>query len=102
MADVARRSCKGEDLTITVIGGGNMARALIGGLIARGQASNALSVVEINPDARATVAARLGVATFAAIEAAAVIHADLIVIAVKPQHVRAVARELGSVLRGAL
>ena len=65
----ARRACKGEDLNITFIGGGNMARALIGGLIARGHASNALSVVEISPDARATVAARFGVATFAAIEA---------------------------------
>jgi Pyrroline-5-carboxylate reductase len=60
-------------LNITFIGGGNMARALIGGLIARGQASNALSVVEISSDTRATVAARFGVATFATIEAAAVI-----------------------------
>ncbi len=42
-----------------------MARALIGGLVARGQASKALSVVEISPEARATVAARFGVATFA-------------------------------------
>src|SRR4249920_1514138 len=76
-----------------------MARALIGGLIARGHASNALSVVEINPDTRATVAARFGVATFAAIEAAAIIHADLIVIAVKPEHVRVVARELATLLK---
>ncbi|MGH8799532.1 MAG: NAD(P)-binding domain-containing protein, partial [Casimicrobiaceae bacterium] len=50
-------------MNITFIGGGNMARALIGGLIARGHASKALSVVEISPEARATVAARFGVAT---------------------------------------
>jgi pyrroline-5-carboxylate reductase len=86
-------------LNITFIGGGNMARALIGGLVARGQASKALSVVEISPEARATVAARFGVATFAAVEAAAITHADVIVIAVKPQHVRAVARELATLLK---
>ena len=75
-------------MNITIIGGGNMARALLGGLIARGQASDALAVVEIDADARATVAARFGIATFAAIEAAAVVNADVIVIAVKPQNVR--------------
>src|SRR5689334_11666235 len=76
-----------------------MARALIGGLVARGHGSNALSVVEISPETRATVAARFGVATFASVEAAAVAHADLIVIAVKPQHVRTVARELATLLK---
>ncbi len=59
-------------MNITIIGGGNMARALLGGLIARGHGSDALAVVEIDAEARATVAARFGVATFAAIEPAAV------------------------------
>ena len=86
-------------MNITFIGGGNMARALIGGLVARGHASNALVVVEINPEARATIAARFGVATFASVEAAALTSADLVVIAVKPQHVRAVARELATLLK---
>jgi pyrroline-5-carboxylate reductase len=86
-------------MNITIIGGGNMARALLGGLIARGYASDALAVVEIDAEARATVAARFGVATFAAIEPAAVGGADVIVIAVKPQHVRAVARELATMLK---
>jgi pyrroline-5-carboxylate reductase len=86
-------------MNITIIGGGNMARALLGGMIARGQGSEALAVVEIDADARATVAARFGVATFAAIEAAAVANAEVIVIAVKPQHVRGVARELATLLK---
>ncbi|OLC67043.1 MAG: hypothetical protein AUH79_05170 [Betaproteobacteria bacterium 13_1_40CM_4_64_4] len=76
-----------------------MSRALLGGLIARGQASDALAVVEIDAEARATVAARFGVATFAAIEPTAIGSADVIVIAVKPQNVRVVARELATLLK---
>jgi pyrroline-5-carboxylate reductase len=86
-------------MNITFIGGGNMARALIGGLIARGVASNALAVVEVDAEARATVAARFGIATFPQVEAAAVANADVIVIAVKPQNVRIVARELATMLK---
>jgi pyrroline-5-carboxylate reductase len=86
-------------MNITFIGGGNMARALIGGLVARGTASNAFAVVDVSPDARATIAARFGVATFGEIEAPAVSNADLIVIAVKPQNVRAAARELATLLK---
>ncbi|TMH55064.1 MAG: pyrroline-5-carboxylate reductase [Betaproteobacteria bacterium] len=86
-------------MNITIVGGGNMARALLGGLIARGHGSHALTVVEIDPEARATVSARFGVATFAALEPPAVVNADVIVIAVKPQNVRAVARELATLLK---
>src|SRR5258708_2165900 len=76
-----------------------MARALLGGLIARGQGSETLAVIEIDAEARATVSARFGVATFGAVEPAAVAGADVIVIAVKPQNVRAVARELATCLK---
>lgn len=86
-------------MNITIVGGGNMARALLGGLIARGHGSEALAVVEIDAEARATVAARFGVATFATIEPATVGRADVIVIAVKPQQVRSVARELATLLK---
>src|SRR5271165_3989503 len=86
-------------MNITVVGGGNMAQALLGGLIARGHASGALAVVELDADTRAKVAARFGVATFATIEPAAVARADVIVIAVKPHQVRSVARELAALLK---
>ena len=86
-------------MNITFIGGGNMARALIGGLIARGVASKGLAVVEVDADARSTIAARFGVATFPQVEPAAVMNADVIVIAVKPQNVRIVARELATLLK---
>jgi pyrroline-5-carboxylate reductase len=86
-------------MNITFIGGGNMARALLGGLIARGHASESLVVVDPDADARATVAARFGVATFPAIEPAAAARADVVVIAVKPQQVRGVARELATLLK---
>jgi len=85
-------------MNITLIGGGNMARALVGGLVARGHASEALKVVEIDAEARATVAARFRVSTFAAIEDPVVASADVIVIAVKPHHVRTVARDLAGLL----
>ena len=65
-------------MNITFIGGGNMARALVGGLIARGVASKALAVVEVDAEARSTVAARFGIATFPQVEPAAVVNADVI------------------------
>ncbi len=76
-----------------------MARALIGGLIARGAASNAFAVVDVSAEARSTIAARFGVATFAEIEAPAVSQAEVIVLAVKPQNVRGAARELATLLK---
>lgn len=76
-----------------------MARALIGGLVARGVASNAFAVVDPSPDARATIAARFGVAAFAAIEPPSVAQAEIIVLAVKPQNVRIASRELATLIK---
>jgi pyrroline-5-carboxylate reductase len=86
-------------MNITFVGGGNMARALIGGLVARGVASNAFAVIEIDADARSAIAARFGVATFPHVEPAAVTNAEVVVLAVKPQNVRAVARDLATLLK---
>lgn len=85
-------------MNIALIGGGNMARALIGGLVAHGHAPETLTVVEIDAEARTALAARFGVATFGAIEEPAVGDADVVVIAVKPYHVRTVAGDLGGLL----
>ena len=57
-------------MNVTFIGGGNMARALLGGMIARGHASGTFAVVDPDPEARATVAARFVLTPFVGLLAA--------------------------------
>lgn len=80
-------------MDITFIGGGNMATALAGGLVAKGFAAKRLKVVEILPEARARLAASLGVACFEK-PAAAAPFGDVVVLAVKPQQMREAARAI--------
>ncbi|MDA0226326.1 MAG: pyrroline-5-carboxylate reductase [Proteobacteria bacterium] len=86
-------------MKITFLGGGNMATALVGGLIARGTDPQALSVIEVNDTARERFAARFPVRISTA-PVAAMLEADTIVLAVKPQDMRsalaAVSGEIGS------
>lgn len=77
---------------VSFIGGGNMAAAIIGGLVASGTPATDIEVVEINADARAQLSARFGVVTQTDISEAAL--AGLIVLAVKPQSLPAVAAML--------
>ena len=87
---------------ITFIGGGNMATALIGGMLARGQAATAFHVVEPVAEQRERLTARFsGVHLHPEVDARAVEGADLIVLAVKPQQVRAAARALAAHLAAA-
>jgi pyrroline-5-carboxylate reductase len=80
---------------MTFIGGGNMATALIGGLIARGSQATDIRVVEPAAEQRVRLAARYpGIGTFSAPELAAVAGADLVVMAVKPQQMHDAARQL--------
>ena len=75
-------------MKICFIGGGNMATALIGGLIAKGTAARDIAVVEMSPNARDKLAAKFPVRISTAPDAA-MQGADVLVLAVKPQDMRA-------------
>ncbi len=88
-------------MNITFIGGGNMAGALITGLLQNGFDPTAIGVVEISAESRARLSEKFGIATHEEISAAAVA-ADIIVLAVKPQQLHGVAAQLHGLLDGKL
>lgn len=75
------------------IGGGNMGRALIGGLIAGGCSASAIRVADPSEQARAACATSFGVSAVSEAELA-VANADVVVLAVKPQQMAGVASSL--------
>ncbi len=82
-------------MNICFIGGGNMASAMIGGLLLNGTCKPGdIRVVEINDAAREKLAAQ-GVAVFAAAEDKALGGANMVVLAVKPQSMKEVAGQIG-------
>jgi pyrroline-5-carboxylate reductase len=82
-------------MKIAFIGGGNMAAALIGGLIKRGVAAADLYAIDPNEDARRRNQQQFGIATGAAADAT-LASFDAIVLAVKPQVAKDVAAALGA------
>ena len=79
-------------MKLAFIGGGNMAAAMIGGLIQKGFAASDIKVAETSPERRAWLESGFGVGTHA--NAAEVIAADVIILAVKPQQLAEVLRAL--------
>ncbi len=82
-------------MNITFIGGGNMATALIGGLVGKGADSREFRVVEPFPQQQDKVVARFpGIGIFGEATAGAVAGAELVMMAVKPQQMREAAEAL--------
>jgi pyrroline-5-carboxylate reductase len=80
--------------TFAFIGGGNMASAIIGGLIKQGTPANRILVVEPFEEARQRLLAQFGVRVLAAADADATLaEAGLVIWAVKPQTFKEAAQQ---------
>jgi pyrroline-5-carboxylate reductase len=92
---------QGIYMNITFIGGGNMAAALIGGLLQQGYSTTQIHVVEINTEARKKIKDEYGV-TVTEKFADGVADSNTILLAVKPQQLSSVAQELAPLLNNHL
>jgi pyrroline-5-carboxylate reductase len=88
-------------MNICFIGGGNMATALIGGLLKRGYSAMHLRVVEVNEDNCKRLHNDFGIRASAEL-GPSLEHSEVVVLAVKPQQLREVTQQLAPLLSGQL
>jgi len=86
-----------NNTTLTFIGGGNMASSLIGGLIADGWDPARIRVADTSSQRLQQLAEQFPITTTTSNRDAAD-HANVIVLAVKPQVIKSVARELADIV----
>lgn len=92
-----------DDKKISFIGGGNMAQALISGLVSCGISPAMITVADPSSDARAQLAAKgLNTIDPTVDPKSAVVNADIIVLAVKPQMMKMVVSGFTDVLNNQL
>lgn len=82
-----------KQCTIAFIGGGNMARSLIGGLISNDFAADKIHVADANTEALDNLTSRYDIKTFTD-NLAAIADADVVILAVKPQQLQPVIRQI--------
>jgi pyrroline-5-carboxylate reductase len=85
-------------MKITFLGGGNMANALIGGLLKTGFAAEDIAVIELGAEARARLEQAYRVRCYAAPDAVA-LNCDALLLSVKPQQMRAACLPLAAHLK---
>jgi pyrroline-5-carboxylate reductase len=87
-----------KNVKLAFIGGGNMASSLIGGLLADHIDPKQISVADNNDSQRENLAARYGISTSADNQATAA-GTDVVILAIKPQQLKAVTEELAPTIQ---
>lgn len=85
-------------MKITFLGGGNMAVALIGGLLKQGFSAAAIQAVELSAEARERLTDTFGIRTTAVVDASA-LNCEVLVLAVKPQQMKEALLPLAGALK---